>query len=51
MNRDGKITAMELENYVNNENDGIPYFSKRLWQRPQTAVVTGEKDRTLVKFK
>jgi uncharacterized caspase-like protein len=50
-NNDGIITAEELENFVNDENDGLPYFSNREFQRPQKAVVSGKMEEVVVKIK
>jgi len=50
-NNDGTITAEELENFVNDENDGLPYFSNREFQRPQKAVVSGKMEEVVVKLK
>ncbi|NQS96837.1 MAG: caspase family protein, partial [candidate division Zixibacteria bacterium] len=50
-NKDGVITAGELEQYINDENDGLPYWSNRTWTRPQTAVISGDKERVIVKVK
>ncbi|MBS4028112.1 MAG: caspase family protein [Ignavibacteriales bacterium] len=50
-NNDGTITAEELENFVNDENDGLPYFSNREFQRPQKAVVSGKLESVVVKLK
>ncbi len=40
-NHDGVITADELIKYVNDANDGLPYYSNRLYQRPQEAQLEG----------
>ncbi|MGC8653781.1 MAG: caspase family protein, partial [Candidatus Kryptoniota bacterium] len=37
----GKITAGELIRYINNRNEGLPYYSNRLYQRPQEAQLEG----------
>jgi hypothetical protein len=50
-NNDGIITAEELEKFVNDENDGLPYFSNREFQRPQKAVVSGKMEEVVVKIK
>ncbi len=38
---DGTITADELIKYINDQNDGLPYYSNRLYQRPQEAQLEG----------
>ena len=50
-NKNGVITAAELETYINDENEGLPYWSNRTWTRPQTAVISGDKERVIVKVK
>ncbi|MEK7263225.1 MAG: caspase family protein [Bacteroidota bacterium] len=50
-NNDVTITATELENFINDENDGLPYYSNREFQRPQKAVVSGDKESVIVKTK
>jgi len=47
----GLITAQELETYINDPNEGLPYFSNREFQRPQKAVVSGNKKQVIVKLK
>lgn len=42
LNGDGKITAEELIKYINNPDDGLPYYSNRLYQRPQEAQLEGD---------
>jgi hypothetical protein len=46
-NKDNKITAGELENYINDVNNGLPYWSKREFSRPQQAVLNGDKERVI----
>ncbi|MCL4511180.1 MAG: caspase family protein [Bacteroidetes bacterium] len=41
-NHDGTITADELIKYINDPNDGLPYYSNRLYQRPQEAHIEGD---------
>ena len=48
---DSIVTAQELENYINDENNGLPYFSNREFQRPQKAMVTGVKEEIILKMK
>ncbi|MEK7264123.1 MAG: caspase family protein [Bacteroidota bacterium] len=50
-NNDGAITANELENFVNDENDGLPYISNREFQRPQKAIVSGKKEEAVIRMK
>ncbi len=38
----GTITADELIKYINDQNDGLPYYSNRLYQRPQEAQLEGD---------
>jgi tetratricopeptide (TPR) repeat protein len=40
-NGDGAVTADELMKYINDQNDGLPYWSNRLYQRPQEAQLEG----------
>ena len=51
LNGNGEITAVELEKYINDLNDGLPYHSNREFQRPQSAVVSGDKEQVIVKLK
>ena len=48
INKDGSITVGELEGYINDENNNLPYTSKREFQRPQKAVVQGDKNLLLI---
>ena len=41
LNGDGEITAEELIEYINSPDDGLPYYSNRLYQRPQEAQLEG----------
>jgi len=47
----GTVTASELEQFINDENDGLPYYSNREFQRPQKAVVSGKLESVVVKLK
>jgi Caspase domain len=47
LNKDGKITVGEMENYINDENNNLPYVSQREMQRKQKAVVNGAKEAVL----
>lgn len=40
-NGDGAVTADELMKYINDQNEGLPYWSNRLYQRPQEAQLEG----------
>lgn len=44
LNKDGKITSEELINYIDDPNNGLPYYSNRLYQRPQDAQLAGSKN-------
>jgi Tol biopolymer transport system component len=48
LNKDGKITVGELETYINDENNNLPYLSRREFQRPQKSVVRGERGGIVV---
>jgi len=47
MNKDGKITVTELYDYISNNNEGVPYYARRLHGIDQTPTVEG-KDRSKV---
>jgi hypothetical protein len=47
-NKDGRITVGELSRYINDENEGLPYYSNREFQRPQKAVIIG-KDEEIIR--
>jgi len=42
LNRDGAITIGEMEQYIQDENIAVPYFSRREFQRLQTPQVIGK---------
>jgi len=48
MDRDGKITVGELKRFINDENEGLPYYSNRLFQRKQRAVIIGDEQVPIV---
>ncbi|MEY2793075.1 MAG: hypothetical protein RJA76_1067 [Bacteroidota bacterium] len=43
LNSDGKITLGEMETFINDPNEGIPYISNREFQRDQKADIIGNK--------
>jgi len=48
VDRDGKITVGELKRFINDENEGLPYYSNRLFQRKQRAVIVGDEKIPIV---
>jgi hypothetical protein len=49
--KDGNITVTEMGQYLLNENNGVPYWSLREFQRPQTPQVLGsDTTRVLVRY-
>ena len=50
-NKDGSITVGELEGYINDENNNLPYVSRREFSRPQKAVVTGKLENIMLNLK
>ena len=48
LNKDGVITAGELEKYINDENNNLPYVSQREFQRKQHAVVVGDENAIVI---
>jgi hypothetical protein len=48
MDRDGKITVGELKRFINDENEGLPYYSNRLFQRKQRAVIIGDEQTSII---
>ncbi len=47
LDNDGKITVGELENFINDENNNLPYVSQREMQRKQKAVIVGEREKVI----
>ena len=47
---DGKVTISELEQFVTDKTEGVPYYARRLHSREQTPVVSGDKSRVIVQF-
>lgn len=45
--KDKVITIGEMEAYINDANNGLPYHSNREHQRPQRAVIVGPRERVL----
>jgi len=50
-NNDKKVTISELEQFVTDKTEGVPYYARRLHSREQTPVVSGDKQRVIVQFK
>jgi len=48
LNKDSVITAGELEKYINDEDNNLPYVSQREFQRKQHAVVVGDENAVVV---
>ncbi len=44
------VTMQELEDYVSDANDGVPYWARRLQNRDQKPTVVGEKNKVMVKY-
>ena len=50
-NKDGKLTAQELQNYISDHAYGVPYYSKRLHGIQQTPQLEGlDKDKVLINY-
>jgi 2-C-methyl-D-erythritol 4-phosphate cytidylyltransferase len=50
-NHDGTITIQEMEDYVRDESNAVPYVSRREFQRVQTPqVIAKDKLKVLVKY-
>jgi hypothetical protein len=47
---DRKVTISELEQFVIDKTEGVPYYARRLHNREQTPVVSGDKNRVIVQF-
>ena len=51
LDKDGIVTVSEMGQYLLNETKGVPYWSLREFQRPQTPQVLGsDTTRVLVRF-
>jgi len=50
-NHDGTITASELVQYINDRNDGLPYWSNRLYHRLQEAQLQGDGQTVVERLK
>ncbi|MCP9290643.1 caspase family protein [Gracilimonas sediminicola] len=52
LDNDGILTKSELQNYLTDQDDGIPYFARRLHNRIQTPeIISNEYEETLIKYK
>ena len=49
LNGDGTITAGEMIKYIDNPDDGLPYYSNRLYLRPQNAQMEGDDNMVIGK--
>jgi len=47
-NGNGVITVGELKSYINDENEGMPYYSIKIFQRRQKAVILGDEKIPIV---
>jgi len=51
LDKDGSVSVSEMERYLLNERNGVPFWSLREFQRPQTPQVLGtDTARVLVKY-
>ncbi len=51
LNNNKVLTVGELQSYLTDEDDGVPYWSRREFQRPQMPQVTAtQKDYVLVRY-
>ena len=48
--KNGKVTVSELEQFLTDKTEGVPYYARRLNNREQTPVVSGDKSRVMVQF-
>lgn len=48
--QNGQLTVSEMETYLRDTNDGVPYWSKREFQRRQDPLVRGDRERVLVVY-
>jgi len=50
-NGDRQLTVAEMERYLTDADDGVPYYSRRVHQRTQTPqIVARDKERVLVRY-
>ncbi len=50
-NKDDNLTAQEIQNYISDHAEGIPYYSKRLHGVQQTPQLKGiNKEKVLVTY-
>ena len=47
-NGDGSVTASEIERYLTDPTEGIPYLARRLFGREQTPQVFGSDDQKVI---
>jgi hypothetical protein len=47
---DGKITAGELNGFVSDRTEGVPYWARRLHGREQTPEFRGDETQVLVQW-
>jgi len=50
VNDDKQVAISELEQFVTDKTEGVPYYARRLHNRTQTPVVSGDKERVIVQF-
>ncbi|MDP4192319.1 MAG: hypothetical protein Q8858_12185 [Bacteroidota bacterium] len=41
----------KLNDFINDENEGLPYYSRREFQRLPKAVISGKGDQILVELR
>jgi len=51
LDADGRLTVQELETFLCDENEGVPYWSLREYQRLQVPVVVGDRSFVLATYK
>jgi hypothetical protein len=50
-NNDGKLTFAEIHDFVNDENEGVPYFARRLHSRDQYPQIIGKNfERIFIEY-
>lgn len=50
VDQNGQLTVSELETYLQDADDGVPYWSRREFQRQQNPMVMGDRERVLVVY-